>query len=270
MGGESTAARWPPTGVGPVGLTAQLGAGPPDDAGGRGSPARCRCRCHVSAAAAAAASGLHLGDAEPRPELRRRPGPEAALVLAGEGRPGGLPRASTRTGSAPRLPGFRAAGPRRGWRSLSQHTRAAGLSPLPTCEPETVSAWVCILLDRGPVRCVVCSSIIPACGPCREATSSSSKAADPRLGFRNSSSSSRSVSQWERFPAVLFSVNSVTVCLSVSEMEAAVEVTAERGPLPAGVPDALRPPVLHQCGRRVERYQLHDSAVIRGGSLRAG
>ena len=39
----------------------------------------------------------------------------------------------------------------------------------------------------------------------------------------------------------------VVVC--PSEMEAAVEVTADGGPLPAGGPDALRPPVLCPRGR---------------------
>lgn len=46
------------------------------------------------------------------------------------------------------------------------------------------------------------------------------------------------------------------VVLCPSEMEAAVEVTADGGPLPAGGRDALRPLVLCPRGRRVDRYQL--------------
>ena len=55
---------------------------------------------HVPAAGAGA-SGLHLGDAEPRPELRWRPGPEASLLLAGEGRAGGRVGASPGWGLGP-------------------------------------------------------------------------------------------------------------------------------------------------------------------------
>lgn len=85
MGGELTAPLWPDTRLRPAGLSARLEAGLPDAAGGRG-PSGPRGR-HVPAAGAGA-SGLHLGDAEPRPELRWRPGPEASFVLAGEGRAG--------------------------------------------------------------------------------------------------------------------------------------------------------------------------------------
>jgi len=85
MGGELTAPLWPDTRLRPTGLSARLEAGLPDAAGRRG-PSGPRGR-HVPAAGAGA-SGLHLGDAEPRPELRWRPGPEASLLLAGEGRAG--------------------------------------------------------------------------------------------------------------------------------------------------------------------------------------
>lgn len=84
MGGVLTALRWLPAGVGPAKAPAPLRARPPDAASGRGRPGRLR-RCHVSDAAAGAASGLHLGDAEPRPELRRQQKLAAALVLEGEG-----------------------------------------------------------------------------------------------------------------------------------------------------------------------------------------
>lgn len=68
-----------PAAAGPAGLSAPLGAQPPDAARGRGL-ADLR-RCHVSAAAGAA-SGFHLGDVELWPELRRQQGPETALLLA--------------------------------------------------------------------------------------------------------------------------------------------------------------------------------------------
>lgn len=85
MGGVLTAPRWLPAGVGLAKPPAPLRARPPDAASGRGRPGRLR-RCHVSdAAAGGAASGLHLGDAEPRPELRRQQKLAAALVLEGEG-----------------------------------------------------------------------------------------------------------------------------------------------------------------------------------------
>lgn len=124
MGGEWSALRWQlPAAAGPAGLSAPLGAQPPDAARGRGL-ADLR-RCHVSAAAGAA-SGFHLGDAELWPELRRQQGPETALLLAGEARAGRGPGLGRESG-AQRV---RAATKPQG--GLSRDAREAGPPPRAT------------------------------------------------------------------------------------------------------------------------------------------
>lgn len=92
MGGVLPALRWLLAGVRKTELLAARRARPLDAASGRYPPGRFR-HCHVSASAAGAASGLHLGDAELWPELRRQQKPAAPLVLEGEvGSRGSRPR----------------------------------------------------------------------------------------------------------------------------------------------------------------------------------
>ncbi|XP_061056803.1 endoplasmic reticulum mannosyl-oligosaccharide 1,2-alpha-mannosidase-like [Eubalaena glacialis] len=208
-------------------------APPPSAAGPVSAHARCArevpARFHVSAARPA--WGRLGADSEPGPEpgWRRL---AALLVLAAgprqpprDGTPGTQPRtrASETSGSPPPSAGVRSRArpspdPRPELRSpngffLASSSRAPPPAKSPRCLENGLRVGLHSPRTWAPAVCRL-QHIIPACGPCREATSSSSKAADPRPGLRNSSSSPRSVSQWERFPAVLFSVKSVTVCLS--------------------------------------------------------
>ena len=92
----------------------------------------------------------------------------------------------------------------------------------------------------GSVQGVGCSTA-PACGPRLEEASPVQKQQSPMLPrelllIRPESDTAGEIARCAPFSKM------VVVC--PSEMEAAIKVTADGGPLPAGGPDALRPPVL--------------------------